>query len=58
MNSALELSRLMLRVIATTLGSFGFVCLIASFAAPRAALYAILCLGAASAITLAVRTPE
>ena len=54
MNDAAQLSRLALRVVATVLGSFGIFCLHCSFVVPRVALHAIVCLGTAAAITLAL----
>ena len=53
MNAAL-LSRLGLWVLSTTFGSVGIFCLHFSFTSPRVALPAILCLGTAEAITLAM----
>jgi hypothetical protein len=49
-----RLSQMVLGAVATVLGSVGVLCLIASFVAPAIASYAIVCLGAATAITLAL----
>lgn len=54
MMGAAELSRLGLWVIATVLGSVGIFFLHFSFVAPRVGLPAIICLGTAAAITLAL----
>ena len=51
---AVRLSQMALRAFATVYGTLGILCVCASFVAPRAALYAILNLGTATAITLAL----
>ena len=50
----LRLSQMVLWAIATVCGSFGILCLCASFVASRPALYAIFNLSIAAAITLAL----
>src|SRR6516225_10708633 len=47
---ALRLSQMALRAFAAVYGTLGILCVCASFVAPRAALYAILNLGTATAI--------
>ena len=48
------LMRTAFQAISTALGSTGILCLYASFVNPRLAVYAILCLSTATAMTLAL----
>jgi hypothetical protein len=58
MMGALQLSRMALRMLATVMGGFGIFCLHVSFIAPHSGLHAILFLGTATAITLALGEPS
>jgi hypothetical protein len=51
---AMRLSRIALRAFATVLGALGILCLWFSFLAPGIALHAVVCLGTAAVITIAL----
>ena len=51
---ATHLSQIALQVIATALGSVGILCVWFSNLGPRIALHALVCLGAAAVITIAL----